>query len=442
MRGRVAKVNENPSRSLPTASAFAAYELAFAAGLVFFAPYALLRMLGTPSYRAGIGQRLSLQGGISELPSRPVWIQAVSLGEVKSVTPLIRKINDDNCPVFLTTTTETGFRVARELHGAGNAVSYFPLDLTPVVKRVLTRVRPRAIVLFETEIWPNFIRAASSSRVPITIVNGRISKKSFRYYGLIPRVFKNAFSRISFAGMQSAADAGRALALGAPPDAVAVCGNMKFDAAPSPPSLDEIEKLRLDLALEGDTPLIVAGSTHEGEDEAVLRAYADILSKSPKARLLIAPRHPERFDAVEELIKGAGFRVRRRSRPARGAGAGGVILLDTVGELARVYAMASVSFVGGSLAKVGGHNIIEPASMGKPVLFGPHMHHFEDVKEAFLSDNAAICVRDHKELSSAIARLIENPSCAAELGEAAMRVVAANRGATDRYFEALRKYLG
>ncbi|MBI4832629.1 MAG: glycosyltransferase [Candidatus Lindowbacteria bacterium] len=365
-------MNENPSRSLPTASAFAAYELAFAAGLVFFAPHALLRMLGTPSYRAGIGQRLSLQGGISELPSRPVWIQAVSLGEVKSVTPLIRKINDDNCPVFLTTTTETGFRVARELHGAGNAVSYFPLDLTPVVKRVLTRVRPRAIVLFETEI----------------------------------------------------------------------CGNMKFDAAPTPPSLDEIEKLRLDLALEGDTPLIVAGSTHEGEDEAVLRAYADILSKSPKARLLIAPRHPERFDAVEELIKGAGFRVRRRSRPARGAGAGGVILLDTVGELARVYAMASVSFVGGSLAKVGGHNIIEPASMGKPVLFGPHMHHFEDVKEAFLSDNAAICVRDHKELSSAIARLIENPSCAAELGEAAMRVVAANRGATDRYFEALRKYLG
>jgi 3-deoxy-D-manno-octulosonic-acid transferase len=419
--------------------------LLFAAGLVFFfTPYALIRMLRTPAYRAGIWQRLSLPGGAEEIPPHAIWIQAVSLGEVKSVTPLVRKINDHSgCRVFLTATTETGFRVARNLLSTKNTISYFPLDLSPIVKRALARVRPRVIVLFETEIWPNFIRAATSFGIPVLIVNGRISGKSSRYYRLVPGIFKSAFSGISFAGMQSAADAERALALGARTDAVAVCGNMKFDATPPPPSPDEIERLRRELSLEKDVPLIVAGSTHEGEEKAVLNAYAGALSKLPQTRLLIAPRHPERFDNVDALIRKAGFKVRRRSRPAIEAEArsDAVILLDTIGELARVYAIASVTFVGGSLVKVGGHNIIEPASMGRPVLFGPYMHHFEDVKSAFLSANAAMCINNEGELLSAVSRLLMNPSEAKELGETAARVVEANRGATDRYFDALRKYL-
>ncbi len=420
--------------------------MTLAAGfIVLFTPYALLKMTRNPRFRAGVGQRLSLRAGNheTEIGADPIWIQAVSLGEVKSVAPLVRKINAGGVrPVFLTTTTETGYRVANELLGIGNAIAYFPLDFSPIVRRVLARVKPKTIVLFETEIWPNLIRAASSLHIPISIVNGRISQRSFRFYRLIPGIFRNVFSRISFAGMQSPRDADRAVALGARPDAVKVCGNMKFDAAPEPPSTEEIERLRCELMLEKDSPLIVAGSTHEGEERALLEAYPKVLAKQPHARLLLAPRHPQRFDAVDELIREMGLEVRRRTRARDGVGTNSraVLLLDTVGELARVYALATVTFVGGSLARVGGHNIIEPASMGKPVLFGPHMHHLDDVKEAFLSENGAVRVNDARELLSVTLSLLENPSRARALGEAARSVVDAHRGATDRYLQALEKY--
>ena len=445
--GKVAIVTDNLPESISTSAAFLAYEIALAVGFIaLVTPYALLRMIRTPAFRAGIGERLSLRQGTetTRIGADPIWIQAVSLGEVKSVVPLVHRINAcTERPVLLTTTTETGFRVANEILGANNAIAYFPIDFTPIVRRRLARVRPRAIVLFETEIWPNFIRTANSLRIPVSIVNGRISEKSFRYYRLIPGIFRNVFSRIDFAGMQSSRDADKALALGARSEVVRVCGNMKFDAAPASPTSRDIEDLRLELVLEKDAPLIVAGSTHEGEEISVVNAYKTVLSTVPHARLLIAPRHPERFDDVESLVRKAGLKVWRRSRPdgRPEPGSNPVILLDTIGELARVYGLASVSFVGGSLAKVGGHNIIEPAALGKPVLFGPHMHHFEDIKEAFLSENAAICVNDEKELLLAVLKLLEKPPEAKAAGEAARRVVEENRGATDRYFEAVKKYL-
>lgn len=440
-------VSERHPESLSTSAAFLAYELLFAAAVVLFTPHALLKMIRTPAYRSGIGQRFSLQ---TKAPpkgddARPLWIQAVSVGEVKSVTPLVRKLNTrSGLPIHLTTTTETGYRLANEIHGTGNTISYFPLDFASVARRALMSVRPRAIVLFETEIWPNFIRAANSLGIPLAIINGRISEKSLRFYRLFPQIFGNAFSRIDFAGMQSERDAERALALGANPDVVKVYGNMKFDATPTPPTHNEIEGLRRQLGLEKDVALVVAGSTHEGEETAIINAYRKIHTKMPHARLLVAPRHPERFSGVENMIRNAGFKVWKRSESGDGSGpdAGTVILLDTIGELARVYALASVSFVGGSLAKIGGHNIIEPASMGKPVLFGPHMHHFEDIKETFLAEDAAIRVNDETDLASVISDMFENPSKARALGKAAKRVVEANRGATDRYLDALEKYLG
>lgn len=439
-------VSDHPQESLSTSAAFLTYELASAAVFAaVFVPYALFKIVKTPALRSGIGQRLSLRREIrrEEAGSAPIWVQAVSLGEVKSVAPLIRRINAWGVrPVFLTTTTETGFRAAQQLLGTGMSVAYFPLDFSPIVKRVLSHVRPRAIVLFETEIWPNFIRAASSHGIPVAIVNGRISEKSFRYYRMVPRIFRNAFSRISFAGMQSDRDVERALALGARPAAVKVCGNVKFDSSPPPPSPEEIEKMRLELKLDKDASLIVAGSTHEGEETALLRMYGQITARFPHVRLLLAPRHPERFEKVATLIRNGGLKVWRKSKSG-GAGvqdSNAVILLDTVGELARVYALASVSFVGGSLARVGGHNIIEPASLGKPVVFGPFMHHFQDVKEAFLAEQAAICVGSERELLSVISRLLENSDEAKKIGEAARRVVEANRGATERYFRALEEY--
>jgi len=412
---------------------------------LFFAPYALVKMISTPAYRAGLKQRIGLAspGESMRIGPSPIWIQAVSLGEVKSVAPLVRMIEEDaSHPVFLTSTTATGFQAASELVGRTKTNSYFPLDFTPIVKRTLSNVRPKVIVLFETEIWPNFIRTAASRGIPVMIVNGRISEKSFQYYALVPKVFRYVMSLLSFAGMQSKEDAQRAIALGARPDAVHVCGNVKFDSAPSPPSNEALVGLRAELGLKESDAVLVAGSTHDGEEAAMLDAYRIILRRLPDTRLLIAPRHPERFDAVESMISAAGFAVHRKTKgrvagePARNP----VILLDTVGELARVYALASVSFVGGSLAKVGGHNIVEPASLGKPVLFGPYMHHFEDVKAAFLSEHAAICVKSGAEFSAAVISLLDDIDRAKAIGAAARRVVESNRGATERYYRAIAQY--
>ena len=439
-------VGNRPRESLSTSTSFLAYEAVSAAVFgLFFAPYALVKMIGTPAFRSGIRQRLALSSSMKagRIEPPPIWIQAVSLGEVKSVAPLVRKIEDDaSRPVFLTSTTATGFQAATELIAHKRANSYFPLDFTPIVKKALSLVRPRVIVLFETEIWPNFIRTADSLGIPVTIVNGRISEKSLRYYTLVPKVFRHVISLVSFAGMQSQGDAERALALGARTDAVQVCGNVKFDSVPSPPSAETLGRLRAELRLEDDAAVLVAGSTHEGEDAAMLDAYRKILQRVPDARLVLAPRHPERFDSVESTIRAAGFPVQRKSRGSNAGGPGRnpVILLDTMGELAQAYALASVSFVGGSLVNVGGHNIVEPASMGKPVLFGPFMQHFEDVKAAFLAENAAICVENEAEFSSAAISLLENAGKAKAIGEAASRVVEANRGATDRYYHAIEKY--
>jgi 3-deoxy-D-manno-octulosonic-acid transferase len=433
----------SPELTTPAVS-FKAYTLALGAGLLIFSPYALLRMIRTPAYRAGIAQRLSLHIAAPQNARNggPVWIQAVSMGEVNSVIPLVRRISSAcKAGVFFTTTTQTGYSVARQKLGNHDTISYFPLDLGFIVKRVLGQVKPRVIILFETELWPNLIRTATALRTPVLLINGRLSQRSFRFYRLMSRTFAEAISRISFAGMQSRADADRILALGARTEAVSVCGNVKFDLVPPTVSLQETAELRRALAL-GDAPVIVAGSTHEGEERVLLAAYRELRGKLPNVRLLLAPRHPERFDSVEAMARDFGFAVHRRSRPgAETSNPDTVVLLDTIGELARMYSLASVAFVGGSLAKIGGHNIIEPASMRKAVLFGPHMHHFEDVKEAFLSEGAAICVGNERDLLATLAHLLEEPVEARRLGEAARKVVEANQGATDRYFRAIEKYL-
>jgi 3-deoxy-D-manno-octulosonic-acid transferase len=430
-----------------TFAAFTAYQAAFFTGALFFAPYALVKMLNTPAYRAGLSQRLSLKIVPNKRGDacRPVWIQAVSLGEVKSVAPLIRKIAEKtDCPIRLTTTTETGHQMARELFSSTAGISYFPLDFRWATNRILSRIRPRVLVLFETEIWPNLIKTAVALGIPVVVVNGRISESSSRWYRLLGPIFHYSFSHISRLGMQSASDAERAVALGAEPGAVSVCGNMKFDAVADPPSADRVEQARRTFLLPKNAPLIVGGSTHEGEEKALLHVLKRIQAVRPEVRLLLAPRHPERFDDVEAFIHLEGFKVLRRSNCAGLAHAPDphtVILLDTIGELAQTYSLSSVSFVGGSLTNVGGHNIIEPASLGKPVVFGPYMHHFKDIKEVFLAEQAAVCVASEEELYHQITRILKSPTKANELATAALRVVKNNRGATNRYFALLKDFL-
>ncbi len=428
-------------------AAFATYEIGFGAAVFLFAPYALFKMISTPAYRAGLAQRFSFSIGHDSQcgGASPVLIQAVSLGEVKSVAPLLHLISErtSHC-VHVTTTTQTGQRVARELLSPANSVSYFPLDFTWTTRRVLEQIRPRAIVLFETEIWPNFIRSASRKNIPVLIVNGRISERSFRYYRLFPWIFRRTLARINRIGMQTGADAERVVALGADPRVVQVCGNMKFDSVSEPPSGEQVEEIRQALSLPKEAILIVGGSTHEGEEAALLKAFQRLRARNPDIYLLLAPRHPERFDDVETLIRNEGFEVVRRSKhlgSRRSPCAGAVFLLDTIGELVQVYPLASIAFVGGSLVDVGGHNIIEPASLGRPVLFGPHMQNFKNIKEHFLSEHAALCVNSAEELYRCMHMLLEQPEEAAALGEAARKVVERNRGATMRYFELLRDFL-
>lgn len=445
--GKEHTVTDLQKDPLGTSAAFAVYELAFAAGALAFAPYALVKMLYTPAYRAGLSQRLSLKivGRAENGAASPVWIQTVSVGEVKSAAPLVRALlQGADCAVRLSTTTFTGQRVARELFPDAVEVGYFPLDFRWVARRVLSRIQPQVVVLFETELWPNFIRTADASKIPVVIVNGRISEASFRYYRMLPWIFRATLSRVSHMGMQSAADAERIIALGANPDAVTVCGNMKFDAVGEAPSRERIEDIRRELLLPHGAPLIVGGSTHEGEEKALLKSLSRIQARRPEVRLLIAPRHPERFEEVERLIRDEGFDVLRRSKPSSPAASPGpktVILLDTIGELAQVYALASIAFVGGSLADVGGHNIIEPASMGKPVVFGPHMQNFKDVKDAFLLRQAALCIGSEEELHEEVEALLGHHDRARQLGDAARKVVESNRGATLRYLQIVISFL-
>jgi 3-deoxy-D-manno-octulosonic-acid transferase len=365
------------------------------------------------------------------------------VGEVAAASILARlwTTHRPTLSLLVSTVTGTGREVAKRSIPQAAGVVYFPLDLPMTVHGALAAVRPRLVLLTETEIWPNFLRACAASKIPVVMINGRISCRSFRRYRVVHRFFGRVLQDIDLFCMQSSADAERILALGAPPDRIRVVGNLKFDVAPRSDACSLAEQWRQTLQIGPGQPVVVAGSTHAGEEEALLRAFIRLRQEFPELLLILAPRHPDRLPGVEDLVAGNGLTAVRRSELAGApSGVPQIVLLDTIGELAGLYAIGSVTFVGGSLIPKGGHNLLEPALYGRPVLFGPHMENFAEASGLFLERGAALQVKDAGDLAEQLAGLLRDPAKRDRMGRAAMEALAAHRGACERTVALLERY--
>jgi 3-deoxy-D-manno-octulosonic-acid transferase len=335
----------------------------------------------------------------------------------------------------------TGQRVARSNLQGVDAVFFFPFDFGFIVKRTLRLVRPRVFIMMETEIWPNLLRACRRQGVRTILVNGRISSRSYPRYRLARPFFRRVLRSIDRFCMQSDESARRIIELGADPQRVGVTGSLKFDSLDVPGTQSvgrgPARVLRF-FRIPDARPVIIAASTLKGEEQPVLTAFRQVKKTRPDALLIIAPRKPERFGEVVELVRQEGFSAARRSElPIDAEPRTDVVVLDTIGELARLFQVATVVFVGGSLVDAGGHNILEPAVYGKPILFGPHMQNFAEIARAFLDARAGIQVGSARELEDALVGLLGDPVRRAGLGAAARALVEANRGAKDKSLEAI-----
>jgi 3-deoxy-D-manno-octulosonic-acid transferase len=424
-----------------------AYSLLLIIVLLGWSPSIFLGALGSRRRREGWRERLgyypdALVSRLREL--HPVWLHAVSVGEVGAASILANRwtTSHPKLSLVVSTVTGTGREVARRSLRQAAGIVYFPLDLPMIVHRALAAFRPRLVLLTETEIWPNFLQACVLSKIPVAVINGRISGRSFRRYRLVRPFFRRVLQGIDLFCMQTGTDAERILALGANPERVHVVGNLKFDAAPQIHVSSLAKQWRHELNIEPSRPVVVAGSTHAGEEEVLVRAFVRLRQEFPRLLLILAPRHPDRLAAVEAVIAANGLSVIRRTALAKARdGEKEVILLDTVGELSALYSIGTVAFIGGSLVPRGGHNLLEPVLCGRPVLFGPHMDNFAEASALFVERGAALQVNDGEELAGQLARLLRDPSARERMGQAAMEALAAHRGACERTVALLERFL-
>ncbi len=418
------------------------YTLGLALWLLLGTPVWLLQMRRHGKHRASLRARLGrVPEHLRRQPTPVIWVHAVSVGEVLAVSGLVAELRarHPRTPVVVSTVTDTGQKLARQRFGAEN-VFYFPLDFAFAIRPYLENLQPQLVVIAETEFWPNFLLLAHGSGARVAVVNARISDRSFPGYRRVRRWLARVLQNVDLVLAQTDQDRERLLAIGAPAERVRVAGNLKFDVPPpQPPAV--VEQLRSALALAEAGPVIVAGSTVEGEEPLLLRAFETLLTRHPRAVMILAPRHPERFNHVAAMIADLGIRFWRRTewQPSRPM-AGGVFLLDSIGELASLYALASVAFVGGSLVERGGHNILEAAQYGIPVLVGPHTENFRDIVSLF-REAGAVRVAGPAELPLTLAELAENESERRLMGQRALATLQAHRGATERTLQALEGLL-
>ena len=422
------------------------YSFLTAVVFVLASPYFLYQALRHNKYVGSIAQRLGyLPVSFNLDGDESIWVHAVSVGEVLSARPLISELRASypKLRLFLSTTTLTGQQLARRSVPDVDAVFYFPFDWTITARRTLNVVRPRLFVMTETEIWPNLLRECKRRSVRTLMVNGRISYRSFPRYRLVRPFMKRVLADIDRFCVQGEETSRRLIELGADPARIVVTGSLKFDSLESSPTPGRgrervLRFFRVPLA----RPVIIAGSTLKGEEEPVIRAFNRVRASGVNALLVIAARHPERFDEVERLCRHEGLTVVRRTElPIDAEPRADAVVLDTIGELAQLYQIATVVFVGGSLVPAGGHNILEPALYGKPVVFGPHMQNFGEIAETFLTNGAAIQVRTAGEFEETMLSLIGDPVRRARVGAAARALVESNRGARDRTLAVIRDLL-
>jgi 3-deoxy-D-manno-octulosonic-acid transferase len=417
------------------------YSLAWVAALVASAPWWLWKMATTGKYREGLAGRLGKVPVrlLSAGDKRPaIWIHAVSVGEVIAISGLVRELQVrlPRHRVVVSTTTRTGQQVARERFGAEN-VFYYPLDFASTIRPYLRELRPQLFVLAETEFWPRMLHECRTANIPVAVVNARISDRSYPRYLRLRSLWKRILNGLAIALAQTEDDAVRLRAIGVPPERVRLGGNLKYDVRASRASA-VVDAIRA--ALPHGAKLLVCGSTLEGEEQLLLDAWPRLIDVHPELRMLLAPRHPERFDTVAALLDRGGIPWLRRSEwatlPRADFEPGSILLLDSIGELAAVYALASVAFIGGSLAAAGGHNPLEPAQFGVPILMGPHYENFREIIEK-LKAQQAIRIVEPAELSVVLLTMLREEATSRTMGDRAREVFHAEAGATARAVDAL-----
>lgn len=387
----------------------------------------------------------ALSGG-----SKRIWIHAVSVGEVLAAKPLIdlitRRLPDRS--IVLTTTTITGNVLAKQTFGKTLEVIYFPLDFSWVIERCIRKVDPAIFGMMETEIWPNLITGLSARRIPVVLLNGRISDGSLGGYMAIRRFLRPVLRKIDRFCMQTDSDARRVIEIGAPSEAVTTTGNMKFDEAnigsAGAPREDRSAGIRKRLLIEDEDKVLIAGSTHPGEEEIVLRAFEKVRRQFRGLKLIIAPRHIHRISEIERMVAKDGLtsvRISRLEKDGALASPCPVMLLDTIGQLKMLYEIAACVFIGGSLVKKGGHNLIEPAVYGKPIFCGPHMDNFRGMTRQFVTHGAVGIVETEHDLANAFRMIMEDPVRGAELGGNARKLVSENHGAANRNLAIIEEIL-
>ena len=406
-------------------------------------PYWFFQMARHGKYRKGLAERLGRVPSRLELPERQapsIWVHAVSVGEVLAVAALVEELarRFPGHRIFISTTTDTGEALARQRFGEAN-VFYFPMDFAFAIRPYLRALRPRLVVVAETEFWPNFMRLAHAGGARVAVVNARISDRSWPRYRRFRGLLRRLLANVDLFLAQTPEDAVRLRDIGAEPERIHVSGNLKFDIpAPAPPAI--VESLRKSIATNGAGPVLVCGSTVDGEEPLLLKAFDNLLVQHPRAVMILAPRRPERFPAVAALLEHMSIHFFRRSEWSGEPLTGGVFLLDTIGELAALYALADVAFVGGSLAPHGGHNIIEPAQHGVAIVVGNHTENFRDIVSLFQSRDALRIVGP-AELPLVLLELLANDAERRALGKRAAETMRSQIGATARTAGELEKLL-
>jgi 3-deoxy-D-manno-octulosonic-acid transferase len=417
------------------------YDIAFIVFLFFYVPVFFIKK----RKRHGIGLRLGLYSRklINALAGRKnIWIHAVSVGEVMAVSPLIKAMREKypEHRIVLTTVTETGNTAAKGILSGDDIALYLPFDLGFVVSKVISFIMPCALIITETELWPNLITHAGKSRIKIFLVNGRISDGSFQKYKIVKPLLRPIVKKIHLSLMQTVSDKNRLLRLGADESKTFVLGNMKFDSALSGDGCSQ-ERQTLEQALNLNEQLIVAGSTHKGEEKIILEIYKKLKIKFPDIMLIIAPRHVERAPEIAQIAGREGFQPLYFSKIIAGnysskdnvsVYSDSIIIMDAIGRLKGLYSMAKIVFIGGSLVKKGGQNIIEPAVFSKPVIIGPYTHNFRDIVEMFLREEAVMVVKSKSMLFNALDLLLKDETLCRRLGQKARLVAEANRGIAEK----------
>jgi 3-deoxy-D-manno-octulosonic-acid transferase len=418
------------------------YTVALAlAGLLYLPAFALRMWRG--------GYPLALAERLGRIPSSlerhdggdRLWVHAVSVGELLAALPLIQGLQRrwPGVEVVISTTTATAAGLARERLTGVTGPFVFPLDLPQAIRRVLDALRPTAFVAMETELWPNLLRILHQRGIPAMVANGRISDRSFRRYRWIRPFLRSVLGTVAAFGMQSLEDARRVLVLGAQPERVVVTGNLKMDVKPPEEGAERLWERLLGLGRE---PVWVVGSTRQGEEEIIADVYRSLRTSHPALVLVLAPRHPERVSEVEAILAARGIpSVRRSALPGQPRPQGAAILVDTVGELASLYSVADVVFIGGSLIPWGGQNMVEPALRGKPVVFGSHVENFRDAARLLLKAGAAIQVRDGADLGAVLRRLLDDPAQRERMALAAREALAGQTGACPKTLDLMARFL-